>query len=166
MQIRQLPRGRQFSVKGNVVNVPVDIQPTIYSLPRTLDESGTISVKFKRKLSYTSCDFTENVRSYAVICGLHYLMKKSELYTSSGIHIDKNWIKEINEIITGVNTTDEPQNLQDKEEHDENAEDADSVHFSEVDDTNIHVGNTDTLLDQVEMKESQNMILSMYLLME
>ena len=49
-----------------------------------------------------------------------------------------------------MNTTDEPENLQDKEEHDENAEDADSDHFSEVDDTDIHVGNTDTLLDEVE----------------
>jgi hypothetical protein len=27
MQIRELPSGGQFSVKGNVVNVPVDIQP-------------------------------------------------------------------------------------------------------------------------------------------
>lgn len=45
MQIRQLPRGGQFSIKGNVVNVPVDVQPTIDALPRTLDQSGTISVK-------------------------------------------------------------------------------------------------------------------------
>ena len=39
MQIRQLPRGGggQFSVKGNVVNVPVDVQPTINSLPRNMD---------------------------------------------------------------------------------------------------------------------------------
>jgi hypothetical protein len=41
MQIRQLPRGGQFSIKGNVVNVPVDVQPTIDALPRTLDQSGT-----------------------------------------------------------------------------------------------------------------------------
>jgi hypothetical protein len=49
-----------------------------------------------------------------------------------------------------VNTTDEPEKLQGKEKHDENAEDAKSDHFSEVDDTDIHVGNTDTLLDEVE----------------
>ena len=29
MQIRELPRGGQYSLKGNVINVPVDIQPTI-----------------------------------------------------------------------------------------------------------------------------------------
>jgi hypothetical protein len=54
MQIRQLPTGGQLSVKGNVVNVPIDIQPTINSLPRTFDKSGTISVTLKKKLSYKS----------------------------------------------------------------------------------------------------------------
>ena len=38
MQIRELPRGGQYSLKGNVINVPVDIQPTINSLPRPMDE--------------------------------------------------------------------------------------------------------------------------------
>lgn len=47
MQIREIPRGRQYSVKGYVVNVPVDIQPTINSLPRILDEkyNNTCEVK-------------------------------------------------------------------------------------------------------------------------
>ena len=34
MQIRELPRGGQYSLKGNVINVPVDIQPTINCLPK------------------------------------------------------------------------------------------------------------------------------------
>jgi hypothetical protein len=34
------------SIKGNVVNVPIDIQPTINSLPHTFDKSGTISVSY------------------------------------------------------------------------------------------------------------------------
>ena len=50
MQIHQLPRGGQFSIKGNVVNVPVDIQPTINSLPRNIDKSGTIAVNLKKKM--------------------------------------------------------------------------------------------------------------------
>jgi hypothetical protein len=39
------------SIKGNVVNVPIDIQPTINSLPRTFDKSGTISVKLKKNIN-------------------------------------------------------------------------------------------------------------------
>ena len=37
MQIRELPRGGQYSLKGNFINVPVDIQPTINCLPRPMD---------------------------------------------------------------------------------------------------------------------------------
>lgn len=32
MQIRELPRGGQLAIKGNVVSVPVDIQPVVQSL--------------------------------------------------------------------------------------------------------------------------------------
>ena len=52
MQIRELPRGGQYCIKGNVVNVPVDIQPTINTLPRQMDENFTVPVKLKKKLAY------------------------------------------------------------------------------------------------------------------
>lgn len=45
MQMRELPRGQQYSVKGNVVNVPVEIQPVVDALPRPLDEHFTVPVK-------------------------------------------------------------------------------------------------------------------------
>ena len=44
---QELPRGRQLSVKGNVVHDPVDIQPFINALPRPLDENITVAVKLK-----------------------------------------------------------------------------------------------------------------------
>jgi hypothetical protein len=100
-----LPSGGQFSVKGNVVNVPVDIQPTIQSLPRKIDETGTIAVKIKRRLEYKSCDYSENVRPLAVICALHYLVRNSELYKSAGIHVDENWVNEISHIVWTFLTT-------------------------------------------------------------
>ena len=52
MQIRELPRGGQYSLKGNVINVPVDIQPTVNCLPRPMDENFTVAVQLKKKLSY------------------------------------------------------------------------------------------------------------------
>ena len=52
MQIRELPRGGQYSLKGNVINVPVDIQPTVSCLPRPMDENFTIAEQLKKKLSY------------------------------------------------------------------------------------------------------------------
>ena len=52
MQIRELPCGCQYSLKGNVINVPVDIQPTVSCLPRPMDKNFTIAVQLKKKLSY------------------------------------------------------------------------------------------------------------------
>ena len=52
MQIGELPRGGQYSLKGNVINVPVDIQPTVNCLPRPMDGNFTVAVQLKKKLSY------------------------------------------------------------------------------------------------------------------
>ena len=49
MQIRALARGAQFSLKGSVVNVPADVEPTIRALPRLPNQSETIPVKLKRR---------------------------------------------------------------------------------------------------------------------
>lgn len=55
MQLVEKPRGRQKSLLGNVVNVPPDVNSTVTVLPRTLADSETIQVKFKRKLSFKQC---------------------------------------------------------------------------------------------------------------
>ena len=46
-QMRDLPCGAQKSVRGNSVNLPLDIAPTVDMLPRTLDNSETIVINFK-----------------------------------------------------------------------------------------------------------------------
>ena len=97
MQIRELPRGGQYSLKGNVINVPVDIQPTINCLPRPMDENFTVAIQLKKKLSYKKVDFKENVRPLRVLSALHWLMKNSELYKKSGLVVDDNWFQEVTE---------------------------------------------------------------------
>ena len=49
MQIRELPRGGQLSIHGNVVNVPADVNSIVNTLPRPINESQTIPIKLKRK---------------------------------------------------------------------------------------------------------------------
>ena len=93
MQIRELPHGGQYSLKGNVINVPVDIQPTVSCLPRPMDENFTVAVQLKKKLSYKKVDFKENVRPLRVLTALHWLVNKSELYKRSGIEIDVNGLR-------------------------------------------------------------------------
>ena len=53
--------GGHTRVLGNVVNVPVDVVPTVQTLPRTLSDTETLVVKYKRKLEYEKCEFHENI---------------------------------------------------------------------------------------------------------
>ena len=47
-KLLQAPRGNQFKTKGNVVNVPADVNNTVNKLLRLPQESGTIKVQLKR----------------------------------------------------------------------------------------------------------------------
>ena len=42
--------GGHTRVLGNVVSVPVDVAPTVQTLPRSLSDAQTIVVKYKCKL--------------------------------------------------------------------------------------------------------------------
>ncbi|XP_062598648.1 uncharacterized protein LOC134260084 [Saccostrea cucullata] len=147
MQIRELPRGGQMSVKGNIVNVTVDIQPTVNALPRQIDEHVTIAVKLKKRLSHKSACFTENVRPNVVINALEWLMKNSELYKYSGIVIDPSWRDEIEksneetvqELIGSSNVSDD----RETEGNDDG--------FCEVSSDDCIQGNSDTLVDEADI---------------
>ena len=176
MQIRELPRGGQYSLKGNVINVPVDIQPTVSCLPRPMDENFTIAVQLKKKLSYKKVDFKENVRPLRVLTALHWLVNKSELYKRAGVEIDVDWFKEVTESSEEtVREFLEVPKEQNKEKHRQNptvkedaseyllskdskaTDDYDSDHFSEID-TNEQVGNVDTLVDDENLESKYDAI--------
>ena len=90
-QIRELPNGGQRSIKGNVVNVPMDVAKTIDALPRDLNKTETIGIKFKKKVSYKKCDYNENIRPQAVITAAKYLIANSELYQAHNVKINTTW---------------------------------------------------------------------------
>ena len=75
----------------------MDIQPNVNVLPRPFDENVTVAVKLKKKISYKSCVFSENVRPLKGLIALDWLMKTSGLYKNSNINIDHHWIKQVNE---------------------------------------------------------------------
>ena len=166
MQIRELPRGGQYSLKGNVINVPVDIQPTINCLPRPMDENFTVAIQLKKKLSYKKVDFKENVRPLRVLSALHWLMNNSDLYKKSGIVVDDNWFQEVTESAEDTvreflemskeqcndknNIKNEKQKQDKTPEKHEGSNDYDSDHYSEID-ANEQVGNIDTLVDDADI---------------
>ena len=171
MQIRELPRGGQYSLKGNVINVPVDIQPTINCLPRPMDENFTVAIQLKKKLSYKTVDFKENVRRLRVLTALHWLMNNSKLYKNSGIVIDDDWFQEVTESteetvreVLGVprEQTNDKHSMENEKQitskKDANAPtDYDSDHYSEID-ANDHVGNIDTLVDDADIDNTYDKV--------
>ena len=178
MQIRELPRGGQYSLKGNVINVPVDIQPTVSCLPRPMDENFTIAIQLKKKLSHKKVDFKENVRPLKVLTALHWLVNKSELYKRSGVEIDVNWFNEVTESSEEtVREFLEVSKEQNKEKHKQNptreedmnisslskdstaTDDYESDHFSEID-TNEQVGNVDTLVDDENLENKYDKVIT------
>ena len=174
MQIRELPCGGQYSLKGNVINVPVDIQPTINSLPRPMDENFTVAIQLKKKLSYKKVDFKENVRPLRVLSALHWLMNNSELYKKSGIVVDDNWFQEVTESaedtvrefleVSKEHCKDKNYTGNEKQEQEKTTEndieasnDYDSDHYSEID-ANDHVGNIDTLVDDADIENKYDKV--------
>ena len=84
--------GNQLSLKGGVCHVPIELSPMVNQLPRTLDESETVMVKIKRRMTYKHAIISENIHPLKIITALHYSMKNSTLFQNLNISIDKYWI--------------------------------------------------------------------------
>ena len=82
---------------GNVVNVLVDVAPTVQTLPRTLSDTETLVVKYKRKLEYKKCEFRENIRPSAVWKATCYLLQNSNLYKNENIQLNTDWLNSISD---------------------------------------------------------------------
>ena len=105
-KIMQAPRGKQFKIAGNVVNVPADVTTTVHMLPRLRDECGTIKVQLKRRLQYKSSALSLNVRPLKVLQAAHWLANNSTLYKEQGITLDENWENSFDQIyVTGEDRT-------------------------------------------------------------
>ena len=95
MQLRELPRGGQLTIHGGVVNVPTNVNSTINALPRTLNESLTIPIELKRRLSYKHYYLFQQMRPKEVLDAAKYLVETSELFQNEGIEIRNSWIDSI-----------------------------------------------------------------------
>ena len=92
MQICELPRGGQLSIHGNVVHVPADVNSTASTLLRPINESQTIPIKLKRRLSYKHHYQFLNVRPTKVLKAAKYLVKTSKLFRNEQIGDQESWL--------------------------------------------------------------------------
>ena len=94
LKLMQVPRGRQFKIHGNVVNVPAEVSETVNMLPRLLSETGTIKVNLKRRLQYKSSALSLNIRPHKVVQAANWLVTNSTLYRQEGITVNQAWGEE------------------------------------------------------------------------
>ena len=62
MQIRELGIDKQYGMKGNVVNIPINIDETVKLLPRSFDKTATIQILLKRMRQHKSTYIKEYIR--------------------------------------------------------------------------------------------------------
>ncbi|GIY50631.1 ATP-dependent DNA helicase [Caerostris darwini] len=92
MQILELGRDRQYGIKGSVTKVPNDLHKSVDCLPRNVNDSATIYVKLKKRLSFKSHFMYQCVNSNRVYNVALYLMNKP-LYQSQNVNIDLEWLE-------------------------------------------------------------------------
>ena len=95
MNVRECPVGGQKAIYGSICHVPVDVAPTVSSLPHNMQETDTISVKIKRKHSYKHHVLAENIRPRKVLEALHYLLQNGTMFQNENIQIDADWLTKL-----------------------------------------------------------------------
>ena len=90
MKIVNLPRGKQRSLHGPVVNVPAKFDKVCSLLPRIPQSAGLIRVKLKRQLKYKGHFMHELVRPEKIREALRWLKANNPLY--SEVKINNNWL--------------------------------------------------------------------------
>ena len=88
-QKMQAPRGKQFKINGNIVNVPTDVTNSVSLLPRLPIKA--IKVNLKRKLQCKSSALSLNVRPHEVVQAAKWPITNSALYKEEGIALCENW---------------------------------------------------------------------------
>lgn len=88
MQIRELGYQKQYGLKGNCINVPIDINKTVTSLPRMDSEDDTILVQLMRRMTDKKPYLFENVRPEKVFAAAQYLVN-TDLYKKHKITLNK-----------------------------------------------------------------------------
>ncbi|KAK3909841.1 ATP-dependent DNA helicase [Frankliniella fusca] len=93
MQIRELGYQKQLGLKGNCVNVPIDINKTVTCLPRMDSEDDTLLVQLMRRMSDKTPYAFENVRPEKVFNAARYLVN-TDLYKQHNITLNESWLQQ------------------------------------------------------------------------
>jgi hypothetical protein len=128
----------QFKSKGGIVNVPVDIDTTVASLPRSLDDTRTVHLSLARRLIFKS-DYVKSNIAHPLSGLLQFFFQRQELYQEYNIALNTEWMDEAMAKID--NTFDDHDDLNSGGEDAGN--DGDEENTREDNSQSSTVGNTD-----------------------
>ena len=92
MKMVALPSGKQRSIHGPAVNVPLKVDTICDVLPRLPSQSELVPLKLKRKVAYQGHYMYDFVRPQKVLDALIYLKAKNPLYAD--IDVNEQWLEE------------------------------------------------------------------------
>ena len=94
MKLIALPKGKQKSVHGCVVNIPIEPEQNLSVLPRVPSPDSLITVKLKRKIQYRGHVFLQNIRPRKIENALHILKNVINNPLYSNVTLNQNWATE------------------------------------------------------------------------
>ena len=143
MVIRSLGYSKQFGLKGNLVNVPMNVDTNISILPRTFSDTQTIQLKLMRQMKNKNAFMYETIRPKVVHTAVKYLVEQ-ELYKDEGIVISNDWINQHFSERENFIANDEDKKI--NENKNKKVSDDDD-NWNECDNELINPGATETLLN-------------------
>lgn len=90
MQIKSLGHERQCGLKGQVVNVPIPVNTIVNALPRSLNETYTVQLHLKRKMSFNHDYMCASFRPGLVLKAFQYL-RRTPLYQEYDVTLSDDW---------------------------------------------------------------------------
>ncbi|OXA39864.1 hypothetical protein Fcan01_25227 [Folsomia candida] len=92
--IRSLGSDRQYGIRGGVVNVPNDMDIVAKVIPRRFDETSTVQVQLKRRMTYKHPYMFQTIRPYKVFHAANYLVR-TELYKKEKVFLSSDWANSV-----------------------------------------------------------------------
>ena len=87
--IQILDYSKQFALKGNLVNVPMNVDTNVSILHRTFSDTQIIQLKLMRQMKNKNAFMYETIRPKVVHTAVKYLVEQ-ELYKNEGIVISND----------------------------------------------------------------------------
>jgi hypothetical protein len=97
MQLRPLGWDRQLGLRGNIVNVPINVDSVSCILPRRFSESSVVHLALMRRMEYKRPYMFESIRPAKVYDACRYLVT-TPLYMDESIQLSDDW-KNISELM-------------------------------------------------------------------